>query len=98
MADVEMVSHEFNRKISTAELNRVINDAEINHPPPMFRGKRLKLFYATQTAVRPPTFLIFVSKSEGIHFSYERYLINCLRQAFGFTGCPIRVKFSDRER
>lgn len=98
MADVELVSHEFNRKVTTAELNRVIKDAEINHPPPMFRGKRLKLFYATQTAVRPPTFVIFVSKSEGIHFSYERYLINCLRQAFGFTGCPIRIKFSDRER
>ena len=98
MADVELVSREFNRKVTTAELNKVIKDAEINHPPPMFRGKRLKLFYATQTAVRPPTFVIFVNKSEGIHFSYERYLINCLRQAFGFTGCPIRIKFSDRER
>ena len=76
MADVEMVSDEFNRKVSTAELNRVLKDAEINHPPPMFRGRRLKLFYATQTAVRPPTFIIFVNKAEGIHFSYERYLIN----------------------
>jgi len=97
MADVEMVSDEFNRKVSTAELNRVIKDAEINHPPPMFRGRRLKLFYATQTAVRPPTFIIFVNKAEGIHFSYERYLMNCLRQAFGFVACPIRLKFSDRK-
>jgi GTP-binding protein len=97
MADVEMVSDEFNRKVSTAELNRVLKDAEINHPPPMFRGRRLKLFYATQTAVRPPTFIIFVNKSEGIHFSYERYLMNCLRQAFGFIACPIRLKFSDRK-
>ena len=97
MADVEMVSEEFNRKVSTAELNRVLKDAEINHPPPMFRGRRLKLFYATQTAVRPPTFIIFVNKSEGIHFSYERYLMNCLRQAFGFIACPIRLKFSDRK-
>jgi len=97
MADVEMVSDEFNRKVSTAELNRVLKDAEINHPPPMFRGRRLKLFYATQTAVRPPTFIIFVNKSEGIHFSYERYLMNCLRQAFGFVACPIRLKFSDRK-
>ena len=96
MADVEMVSDEFNRKVPTAELNRVLKDAEINHPPPMFRGKRLKLFYATQTAVRPPTFVVFVNKSEGIHFSYERYLMNCLRQAFGFVACPIRLKFSDR--
>jgi len=96
MADVEIVSEEFNRKVATAELNRVLKDAELNHPPPMFRGKRLKLFYATQTAVRPPTFVVFVNKSAGIHFSYERYLVNCLRQAFGFTACPIRLKFSDR--
>ncbi len=98
MADVEMVSDEFNRKVTTSELNRVLKDAEISHPPPMYQGKRLKLFYATQTAVRPPTFVIFVNKSKGIHFSYERYLMNCLRQAFGFTACPIRLKFTDRER
>ncbi len=98
MADVEMVSDEFNRKVSTSDLNRVLKDAEISHPPPMYQGKRLKLFYATQTAVRPPTFVVFVNKSQGIHFSYERYLMNCLRQAFGFTACPIRLKFTDRER
>jgi GTPase len=97
MADVEIVSEEFNRKVATAELNRVLKDAELNHPPPMFRGKRLKLFYATQTAVRPPTFVVFVNKAAGIHFSYERYLVNCLRQAFGFIACPIRLKFSDRK-
>ena len=97
MADVEMVSDEFNKKVTTAELNRVLKDAETSHPPPMFRGKRLKLFYSTQTAVRPPTFVIFVSKADGIHFSYRRYLTNCLRQAFGFVGCPIRLRFSDRE-
>jgi len=98
MADIEMVDEEFNRKIATAELNKVLKDAELNHPPPVYRGKRLKLFYMTQTAVRPPTFVIFVNKAEGIHFSYERYLMNCLRQAFGFTACPIRLKFSDRQR
>ncbi len=98
MADVERVSAEFTRRIATAELNRVLKDAEISHPPPMYRGKRLKLFYMTQVVVRPPTFVIFVSHSDGIHFSYERYLTNCIRQAFGFEGCPIRLKFKDRER
>lgn len=98
MADVERVSAEFNRRITTAELNRVLKDAEISHPPPMYKGKRLKLFYMTQVAVRPPTFVIFVSHTAGIHFSYERYLTNCVRQAFGFEGCPIRLKFKDRER
>ncbi len=97
MADVEMVSDEFNRKVPTAHLNKVLKDAEYNHQPPMYRGKRLKFFYVTQTAVRPPTFVIFVNNAEGVHFSYERYLMNCLRQAFGFTACPIRLKFSDRE-
>ncbi|MBW2689834.1 MAG: ribosome biogenesis GTPase Der [Deltaproteobacteria bacterium] len=97
MADVEMVSDEFNRKVPTSQLNRVLKDAEHNHQPPLYRGKRLKLFYITQTAVRPPTFVIFVNKADGVHFSYERYLMNCLRQAFGFTACPIRLKFSDRE-
>lgn len=97
MADVEMVSNEFNRKVSTSDLNKLLKDAEYNHQPPMYRGKRLKLFYITQTAVRPPTFVIFVNRADGIHFSYERYLMNCLRQTFGFIGCPIRLKFSDRE-
>jgi GTP-binding protein len=98
MGDVEMVSDEFNRKVPTSELNKVLKDAEHNHQPPMYHGRRLKFFYITQTAVRPPTFVIFVNKAEGVHFSYERYLMNCLRQAFGFPGCPIRLKFSDRER
>lgn len=96
MADVEMVSEQFSRRIPTPELNRVLKDAEMSHPPPMYKGKRLKFYYVTQLAVRPPTFVIFANNAEGIHFSYERYLTNCLRQAFGFTGCPIRLKFRDR--
>ncbi len=98
MADVEMVATEFNRRITTAELNRVLQDAERAHQPPIYHGKRVRLFYMTQTAVRPPSFVIFVNKSAGIHFSYQRYLMNCLRQAFGFTACPIRLRFVDRER
>ena len=98
MADVEMVNDEFNRKVTTSALNKVLKDAEYNHQPPMYRGQRLKFFYMTQTAVRPPTFLIFVNKAEGVHFSYERYLMNCIREAFGFVACPIRLKFTDRER
>ncbi|PLX76399.1 MAG: ribosome biogenesis GTPase Der [Desulfuromonas sp.] len=98
MADVEKVSEEFNRQVPTAALNKVLQEAEQAHQPPFFRGKRLKFFYMTQTAVRPPTFVVFVNKAEGVHFSYQRYLVNCLRQAFGFTACPIRLRFVDRER
>jgi GTP-binding protein len=64
----------------------------------MYHGKRVKLFYITQTAVRPPTFTIFVNKSDGVHFSYRRYLANKIREPFGFSGCPIRINYRDRER
>ncbi|MDT8441124.1 MAG: ribosome biogenesis GTPase Der [Desulfuromonadales bacterium] len=98
MADVQAVGEEFNRKVTTSALNKVLQEAEKAHQPPFYHGKRLKFFYMTQTAVRPPTFVIFVNKAEGVHFSYQRYLNNCIRQAFGFRACPIRLRFVDRER
>nr|WP_320050446.1 ribosome biogenesis GTPase Der [uncultured Desulfuromonas sp.] len=97
METVEEVATHFNRKISTSELNRVLKEAEEAHPPAMYQGKRVKLFYITQTAVRPPSFTIFVNKEKGVHFSYRRYLANKIRQPFGFTGCPIRITYRDRE-
>jgi len=98
MGEVEKVAEQFNQKISTAALNKVLNDAVTAHPPAVFQGKRLKFFYMTQTAVRPPTFVIFVNKAEGVHFSYQRYLSNKIREAFGFAGVPLRVEYRDRER
>ncbi len=97
MGTVEKVAAEFNRRISTPELNRVLKEATISHAPPMAQGKQVKLFYVTQTAVRPPTFVIFGNRTQGIHFSYHRYLVNQLREAFSFEGCPIRLFFKDRE-
>ncbi|BCA80024.1 ribosome biogenesis GTPase Der [Desulfuromonas sp. AOP6] len=98
MGEVEAVAAEFNRQIPTAALNRILEEAVRSHSPPMVQGSRLKFFYMTQTQVRPPTFVIFANKAEGIHFSYERYLQNKLREAFGFEGVPIRLIFRDRER
>lgn len=98
MAEVEKVAEEFNRRVPTAALNKVLADAERGHQPPIFQGKRLKFFYMTQTSVRPPTFVAFVNRAEGVHFSYQRYLTNKIREAFGFTGTPIRLLFRDRER
>lgn len=98
MAEVEKVDSEFNREVTTSALNKALADAVSKHQPPVFQGQRMKFFYATQTAVRPPSFLFFVNKAEGVHFSYERYLINQLRGAFGFEGAPIRLSFRDRER
>jgi len=98
MQTVAEVAYQFNRKISTSELNKVLQAAELAHQPAMYHGKRVKLFYITQTAVRPPTFTIFVNKSDGVHFSYRRYLANKIREPFAFTGCPIRINYRDRER
>ena len=97
MGEVEKVAEEYGRRISTGELNRVLESATATHPPPLFRGKPLKLLYMTQVAAKPPSFVIFASRAEGIHFSYERYLHNKLREAFGFQGTPIRLFFRDKK-
>ena len=84
------------RRISTGELNRVLLASTERTPPPPVRGKRPKLFYATQAAIAPPTFVFFASDASLIHFSYRRYLENRLRETFGFDGTPIRLIFRDR--
>ena len=84
-------------RLSTSEVNQMIRAAYDKVTPPTRGGRALRLYFGTQVETEPPTFIIFVNKSEGIHFSYERYLMNCLRQAFGFIACPIRLKFSDRK-
>ncbi len=84
------------KRISTGELNRVLNAATDRTPPPPVRGHRPKLFYATQAAVAPPTFVFFASDASAVHFSYRRYLENRLRDTFGFDGTPIRLVFRDR--
>ena len=98
MADVEKVAEEYSQQITTSALNRVLEEAQKAHQPPVYHGKRLKFFYITQVSNRPPSFVIFVNKAEGVHFSYQRYLVNCLRKAFGFAGCPIKLRFEDRQR
>jgi GTP-binding protein len=84
------------RRISTGELNRVLMAATERTPPPPVRGRRPKLFYATQAAIAPPTFVFFASDASLVHFSYRRYLENRLRETFGFDGTPIRLVFRDR--
>ena len=79
------------QRISTSLLNEVISDAQITTPPPTHNGRRLKINYASQVAVAPPTFVLFVNDETLLHFSYQRYLENRLREAFGFEGNPIRI-------
>jgi hypothetical protein len=82
--------------VSTGELNRIGGDATARQEPPMVKGKRPKLFYATQVAVAPPTFVFFAREAGSVHFSYRRYLENRLRDVFGFLGTPIRLVFRER--
>jgi GTP-binding protein len=79
------------RRVPTAELNEVLLAAVARRPPPAEHGRPVRVRYATQVAVKPPTFLCFATASAGLHFSYHRYLENCLRDAFDFRGTPIRL-------
>ena len=85
------------RRIQTGVLNDVLNDAVAVNQPPASGGRRLKIFYCTQVACAPPTFIIFVNQTQLMHFSYERYLENCFRKAFGFKGTPIKIILRERD-
>ncbi|MBM7584360.1 GTP-binding protein [Bacillus pakistanensis] len=78
-------------RVQSSILNEVIMDAVAMNPTPTDNGKRLRIYYATQVAVKPPTFVVFVNEPELMHFSYERFLENRIREAFGFVGTPIRI-------
>lgn len=90
----EMINEAYlqaNRRITTGMLNDLLNDAQNRVQPPSDKGKRLKIYYMTQTSVAPPTFVIFCNNEELFHFSYRRYIENCIRDTFGFEGTPIRM-------
>ncbi|MDT8305998.1 MAG: ribosome biogenesis GTPase Der [Anaerolineae bacterium] len=93
---VKEVSEARHRHISTGELNRLVRDVVARHPPPQKGGVRVKFFYATQADTVPPTFVFFVNKPEWVHFSYQRYLENRIRELEPFTGTPLRLRFRAR--
>ena len=84
------------RRVTTGVLNDVVRDAVLATEPPSYNGRRLKILYATQDGVCPPTFVFFVNDAKLLHFSYKRYLENRLRTAFGFKGTPIRLIYRSR--
>lgn len=94
---VDTVYANASRRISTGTLNDIIADAVAMNEPPAPRGKRLKLYYSTQPSTCPPKFVIFVNNEELVHFSYKRYLENCLRRAVDFSGTPIKIVFNNRK-
>ncbi len=81
----------FASRVKTSALNRFFAGIVEKHPPPLFQGKPIRLYYITQAQTRPPTFVVSVNYTEGMHFSYRRYLQNQLRETFGFVGTPIRL-------
>lgn len=85
-----------NLRVSTGALNDLLTEAVLMNQPRVVKGKRLKIFYGTQVAVNPPKFLIFVNDSSLVHFSYERYLENKIREAFEYKGTPIVIEFRNR--
>ena len=90
----EQINYVYNQnctRISTGMLNDVLNDATARVQPPSDKGRRLKIYYMTQTGTKPPTFVIFCNSAELFHFSYQRYIENQLREVFGFKGTPIKI-------
>jgi GTP-binding protein len=95
--EIDAVIEQREKRVPTAELNRVFETLAARHEPPLYRAKRVKYYYITQVGIKPPTFIVFVNYPEGIHFSYLRYIENSLREAFGFRGSPVRI-YAKRRR
>ena len=96
MPQVSQIYRERLKRLSTATVNNVIQEAVTAHNRPTSQGKQLKIFYATQAEANPPTFVFFTNDARLVHFSYQRFLENRLRQAFGFAGTPLRLIFKTR--
>ena len=92
------VQRERYQRIPTGELNDIMQESIARHSPPSKAGKRLTFYYATQPAVDPPTLVFFVNDSRLVHFSYQRYLENRIREKWGFEGTPLRLRFEGREK
>ena len=98
LAAARRVHEQFETRIGTGPLNKVLRDAVARHAPPTKKGKSPRLYYATQVRAAPPTFVIFVNNPDLVHFSYKRYINNQLRDAFGFEGTPLRILWRARGR
>ncbi|MFO0762317.1 MAG: ribosome biogenesis GTPase Der [Byssovorax sp.] len=97
-ATVSKVSQAFRRRVPTGELNRFFEQVLETHPPPTSGGRAPRLYFITQAETRPPLFVVQASAPDKIHFSYQRYVANQIRQTFDFEGTPVRVKYKERRR
>jgi len=95
---VHEVYRQYTRRVDTGPLNQALKTILAGHSLPLRGGQRVKIYFATQVEIKPPTFVLFANYPENIHFSYHRYLTNQLREHFRFTLCPIRIIFRKREK
>ena len=96
LEEIKLANEQHKRRITTGMLNDMLNEAMAKQQPPSDKGKRLKIYYGTQSSVAPPTFVLFVNSQDLFHYSYLRFIENQLRSMFGFSGTP--VKFIIREK
>lgn len=96
MPEIIKVGTNITREIKTSVLNEVINDAYQLNIPPSYKGKRLKIYFTNQSGTKPPKFTFHVNNKGLVHFSYERYLENKIRENFDFEGTPIVLQFKNR--
>ena len=96
LENARLVAENRAMRIPTGRLNSLIADAVMMRQPPSDKGKRLKIYYATQVGVKPPLFSFQVNKRELMHFSYSRYLENQIRAAYGFAGTPLKFVFREK--
>ena len=98
LPEVNKAWEQASRRVGTGALNDVLGDAQMALQPPTIAGRKLKIYYGTQASICPPSFALFINSEELMHFSYERYLENCLRKAFGFEGTPIRFSLREKKK
>ncbi|CAN2042656.1 GTPase Der [Candidatus Magnetomoraceae bacterium gMMP-15] len=94
---VNQVYDQYQTRIGTGQVNKIFERAVLKNEPSLTKGRRLKFYYATQVSIKPPAFLCFVNYPDAVHFSYKRYLINCIREETGLDKIPIRLFFRQRK-
>lgn len=97
MQHVRTVSHAHKQRVPTAAVNRFFEEVLERHPPPSMNNRAVRIYYATQVSAAPPTFVIAANYPERVHFSYRRYVVNQIRERFGFEGSPVRVFYRGKE-
>lgn len=97
LSEIKLANQQHKRRITTGMLNDILNEATAKQQPPSDKGKRLKIYYATQSSVAPPTFVLFVNSAELFHYSYLRFIENQFREAFGFNGTPIHFIIREKK-